>query len=809
MLIKKYPVGGETYIDEGASPYVVNNSYANYVPQYAGAPIQEMYMTAMKLDDTYKTTRLAQDKLETMINNLSTRDVNNPIIRGALDNAKGKLKGIRESGRWEDASWLVQQASYDFANDKMVQGALQDKAMYDKDLGDLETRRKDGKVTEIDVNNWKTMFSLKNNKQLQYDPVTGKYSNMWSSMHVPDAQDWAKVTRDFLKDANADTLQTIGLTRAGSGYLKFGTTEQISEDDANEMAMQYIAQNPQFQDRMRWEKSVDDFANFGVIDANGDLVFTQPNVQQFADRFGLVVKDGKLGNYQLNSKTNKQVFVSDPYMNDFIFDKNGNINQDALTSIYNNMWDQEHMKQAVNPAARWLDYTKEKVDLYQDWMSKLKMEQSFEMSMKELDNTNPYMDLVAIEPGTYTQLNQEVWTKALLGDEGTLNGAGMYAKLGDNSLLGQMGIKQDDLKYLPAINALKDILSEKKAVITGTNLTYGNTWQYPDKYSTESEIKEQIDKVAKQYGVDANQLGSTYKTFKESKLTDSQKNLLTNFVTTMDKLTTGTGRIQGAYKGIDGKFVMDYNATYTYDEMKKAGWDKDKMKAFNEMTGQEIFRFGENVKGLDKEGKPTGIESVELNLYKEYTPTVTDIVKVNTAAGDTKLHGLDTKQVYNVLQNDAIITGHTSILKEMETTRNSIGNVSTPVVKDGQTVNMRNSEVLDYLANQLDQAHTAWVNNPQDAGLRDQYLGLLEQTDNAMREMGTKFSIDMYNVMSNAGGTLGVQLPTMQYNTDQTNSGVNNNLTNTNNYNTIKQGGQYNVYSQPRVRYSGNTTIGF
>jgi len=256
-------------------------AYGQFVPTYAGMPLEAAEKTAEVLDTRFRENKDVQDQLEIMIDNLNVRDQNRPHVQAALERAKGQLAEIKQNGDWENAGFKVKAAAKEFAMDKGVQGALQDKAQYDAYSKDLDERMKTEKIDGVTYQNAKAYAAKMNQKQVEYDPVTGSYKNIFSGyipQNSPDIQKamfemgekWkaseAPLNIEYVNKAGVKTNSEVKYDPQLKGYKIVGTNEVMSESELQSGLRQAVLANPKYAGYLRESLMFEKGLKFGNPD---------------------------------------------------------------------------------------------------------------------------------------------------------------------------------------------------------------------------------------------------------------------------------------------------------------------------------------------------------------------------------------------------------------------------------------------------------------------------------------------------------------------------------------------------------------
>lgn len=335
-------------------------AYGQFVPTYAGIPLEAAEKTAEVLDTRFRENKDAQDQLEIMIDNLNVRDQNRPHIQAALERAKGQLAEIKQNGDWENAGFKVKAAAKEFAMDKGVQGALQDKAQYDAYSQDLDKRMKEEKIDGVTYQNAKAYAAKMNQKQVEYDPVTGSYKNIFSGytpQNSPDIQKamfemgekWkaseAPLNIEYVNKAGVKTNSEVKYDPQLKGYKIVGTNEVMSESELQSGLRQAVLANPKYAGYLRESLMFEKGLKFGNPDG-GSIITIQDIFSNDPAKGALITMseaDARKAITELGYDYDE--VAADPAM---------------VEGLYNQISLNKSIDGYVNPAASAYSYSKEK-----------------------------------------------------------------------------------------------------------------------------------------------------------------------------------------------------------------------------------------------------------------------------------------------------------------------------------------------------------------------------------------------------------------------------------------------------------------
>jgi len=264
-------------------------AYGRYVNTYAGLPLEEAEKTATQLDTQYRENLANQDQLEVMINNLDVRDQNRPHVQKALATARQRLADTRESGDWEHAGFQVAGAAKEFAMDMNVQGALKDKAAATAYMADLDKRLKADEIDGDTYNKAKALASQTNKEQVSYDPITGKYENIFSAYSPMQYQDiqkgvfemgekWKSSTEPidvtYVDKAGKKTTSRVKYDSNLKGYKIVGSETYLTENELQAGLRQAVLANPKYKSFIQEGLMFDKASKFGAGGDKRDLQMT-------------------------------------------------------------------------------------------------------------------------------------------------------------------------------------------------------------------------------------------------------------------------------------------------------------------------------------------------------------------------------------------------------------------------------------------------------------------------------------------------------------------------------------------------------
>lgn len=229
--------------------------YARYVDTYRGLPIAELDALGQTRQTAYDEGLKQSDLLSGAMAELDVRDVNRPIVDEIVSDVNEELGQLAEQGNYENAAPKLRALSLKIANNKVLRGALQDKAKFDAYNKQLDERYQKGEITPERYQEAKTMANAMNNKSIEYDPASGTYKNMWDAYNPMNKVDISKKLNDFVskikssenpikfgedKDGNP-----IYMTHTNNQYFITGKEEGLSEQEAISMISNYIASDPE------------------------------------------------------------------------------------------------------------------------------------------------------------------------------------------------------------------------------------------------------------------------------------------------------------------------------------------------------------------------------------------------------------------------------------------------------------------------------------------------------------------------------------------------------------------------------------
>lgn len=226
-----------------------NLSYANYSPQYVGQDIEGIKALSKKSDEDYNNNLASLDKMDILENELYQKvdPKDAQYVKDVIEKSKNNLESIRNSGRYEDAQYLLNKSAKDLAMDNNLTGAIQWKQNKDATIKEIQDRvgkdEKENGITQEQADNSIRMIqnNPQNKKKVIWNPETLTFDNKFQGYTPVKYKDIGKEANDFLKDWKADTKVIDG--KSINGYYNNITKEWADQDQMNKAASQYIQSN--------------------------------------------------------------------------------------------------------------------------------------------------------------------------------------------------------------------------------------------------------------------------------------------------------------------------------------------------------------------------------------------------------------------------------------------------------------------------------------------------------------------------------------------------------------------------------------
>lgn len=247
--------------------------YAQYVPQYVGLPIQAVDALGAKTEAEYNKNLGATDELTLALKQLQVRDVNQPVLDQVAGEVNSAIAELEKAGDWENAGRKVRALANKVTGDKRLQGALQDKAKFDAYNKQLDERYQKGEIAPDRYEAAKAMANGTNDKMIEYDPISGRYSNMWDAYNPMKSVDVSKKIREFTDKIKSSTKPIVfGKDKAGNEvtmvrnpgtneYYVSGSTEAVPEDVAMQLIASYVTGDPEISSYLQEGIKFDTYKN--------------------------------------------------------------------------------------------------------------------------------------------------------------------------------------------------------------------------------------------------------------------------------------------------------------------------------------------------------------------------------------------------------------------------------------------------------------------------------------------------------------------------------------------------------------------
>jgi hypothetical protein len=241
-------------------------NYAAPAATYVGAPIEAVDALGEGLEKKYYSNLANVEKLKATIDQFVVRDVNNPIVDQAKEGLNKVFNKYAETGDYENATKDLITYANELSNNKLLTGALRDKAQYDTWRKELDDQLSKTEISKDTYDYYVTNGLQSNNKMLEYDKPTGLYGNMFNygkpgKDQAKDIQQQVVELGKSFKASTVDMPYTIkdpktGKTRqlayldsrsgAPPGYIDIATQEFISEAEVTSALTSMVENNPMY-----------------------------------------------------------------------------------------------------------------------------------------------------------------------------------------------------------------------------------------------------------------------------------------------------------------------------------------------------------------------------------------------------------------------------------------------------------------------------------------------------------------------------------------------------------------------------------
>lgn len=277
-----------------------NLTHSAYVPTYVGLPIKRMKETADVLQDKYNTAVANDNTTKTQLAQMALNEVDEKKRIDALTGYEEAMKGIRESGRYEDANTIISNSAADIATNsglieslKSEQGRIKQKALQDQQLAAGKAQEKD-----IDYVNKVAKENYAATGGVYFDEETGAWTGKWEAPSIPEVQNIGAVADKFLAGWKADTKLGKYIKvkdKDGEGYKWYDTTGHLDEsglfivspsveeariEEVMYAAQKHLLQDPAVSGRLDFEMRRDGVTFQSVVDASGEEADIRRNLMQ-------------------------------------------------------------------------------------------------------------------------------------------------------------------------------------------------------------------------------------------------------------------------------------------------------------------------------------------------------------------------------------------------------------------------------------------------------------------------------------------------------------------------------------------------
>ncbi len=339
-----------------------NLTYADYSPQYVGQDIEGVKALAKKSDEDYNNNLASMDKMDILENEMYQRvdPKDAEYVKNAIEKSKNNLASIKNSGRYEDAQYLLNKSAKELAMDNNLTGAMQWKQNKDATIKEIQDRvgksDKENGITQQQADDSIRMIQNNpdNKKKVVWNPETLTFDNKFVGYTPKKYVDIGSMANDFLKDWKPDTKVIDG--KSVNGYYNNISHEWASQDDMNKSAKEYINANAEAKSYMDEQDMFHKEKNF----RNSDGSYRSVNNNDLAN-LGLT-----------NSK----------------FEKETGVSLDTLTpqqkeGAYFNLLRNHTLLNYTNPSADKYSYDKDTEHNVKDWIQEVYMKDALRKKASE------------------------------------------------------------------------------------------------------------------------------------------------------------------------------------------------------------------------------------------------------------------------------------------------------------------------------------------------------------------------------------------------------------------------------------------
>jgi len=353
-------------------------SYADYIPQYQGIPIDRVDDLGKTLETRYYANMDNSDKLRQQIANIKVEDRNNPILQQALDHVDKALAGYNQNGNWEDAHKAVRSSALEFASDPTVKAAIESKASYDDWSKRMDDYMKDKDANPEFAAYYHEKAATDNAGQITKDPVTGAIKGKFQGT-IPQkdlgkeileeidklAGKWKPDTRSGqvvqMKDksgkvVNREIMYKSGANGGVPGYFDVLSHEYIDANEVRNSMMNRVLSDPRYSAYLGEASKIDRWKQMkstGKADIDITDFYNPLNPQQ-----GLFKTEKELNDWAASIRESG-------------FDINKlTQNPDMMAAYWQSYKKVERVKHLIEPTVQAISYDKYDHKYLQDWMTK-------------------------------------------------------------------------------------------------------------------------------------------------------------------------------------------------------------------------------------------------------------------------------------------------------------------------------------------------------------------------------------------------------------------------------------------------------
>lgn len=245
-----------------------NLDYARSDNYYTGLPVDEIKSLNSEASQQYQNTRNAKDALDVMYNSLDLRDVDAPIKKKAIDDARSRLSQVVSDGNYQDAGYVVSQAVKDFKTNNELRDALKSRQKEVEYHTDLKKKLDEGKITPDAYKYGVSISKINNSNPLQYNPDTFTSDNIFSGHNVLDdkSKEIYDTTYKRIADWKASSTpmtidgRTFKLDKVKGIAYDMQTGEEVKESEVFDALKKEVEKS--YAPNLQQERDIENFKKF-------------------------------------------------------------------------------------------------------------------------------------------------------------------------------------------------------------------------------------------------------------------------------------------------------------------------------------------------------------------------------------------------------------------------------------------------------------------------------------------------------------------------------------------------------------------